>query len=71
MKKYLYSDLRGNWGWFKNPADYRKSFPMAGVAIRCAHPDIEAPKGWHKPNGYLANDGIERIQTMRNLVAAL
>jgi len=56
---YLYSDLCGSLGWFKNPEDFRKAFPKAvRTALRCAHQGIDAPKGYHKPNGYLANDPI-------------
>lgn len=66
----MYSDLRGKLGWFNSPQAARDSLGN-GVYIRCAHPDIEPPKGWHKPSGHLANDAIEKIPTMKDLINAL
>jgi hypothetical protein len=77
MKMYFYQcptkpELRG---WFPDMNKFRASFfaklKPSDVIIRCAHTDIEPPKGWNKPNGNLACDAIERIPTMRSLIHAL
>lgn len=76
MKLYYYGDLTDmRWqGWFKNPHDLRKQFPLAhnnAFVVRFAHVGIEPPKGYHKPNGHLASNAIERIPTMKDLINAL
>jgi len=70
MKLFCYSDF-ATPAWAKNPAHWRELTGKQGNPIRCAHTDFPAPKGYHKPNGHLANDPIERIPTMRDLINAL
>ncbi len=72
MKLYLYSDFI-TAAWAKDPQHWRKITGNAeGVRpVRCAHCAFPLPKGYHEPNGTLANDAIERIPTMRDLVNSL
>lgn len=70
MKLFYYSNFT-TIAWAKNPQHWREITGKSGNPLRCAHPDIAAPKGYHKPNGHLANDPIERIPTMRDLVNKL
>lgn len=70
MKLYLYSDFTAAV-WAKNPEHWRKITGRTGNPVRCAHCAFPLPKGYHEPNGTLANDAIERIPTMRDLVNAL
>ena len=61
-------------GWFKDKQALRDAFAMVArdaIIIRCAHVNIEPPMGYHKPNGELANDAIERVPTMKDLINAL
>lgn len=72
-KLYYYWDMDETADWAKNPLDFRTKNPDCNKAhcIRASHMNVSPPKGWHKPNGYLACDAIEKIPTMKDLINAL
>lgn len=70
MKLYCYSDFTTP-AWAKNPAHWRELTGINKHPLRCAHSNWPAPEGWHKPNGHLANDAIEKTPTVKDLINAL
>ena len=77
MKMYFYAITRKPQfnGFFSDMNKARVAFgsncSKGDSIIRFAHVGVKPPKGWHKPNGHLANDAIERIPTMRTLIHAV
>lgn len=69
-KLYCYSDFVTVM-WAGSPEEWRKLTGKQGNPVRCAHVGIDCPPHYHKPNGHLANDAIEPIPTMRDLINAL
>jgi hypothetical protein len=69
-KLYLYSDFT-TAKWAKNPQHWRELTGKSGNPLRCAHQGVDCPPHYHKPNGHLANDAIERMPTMKDLINAL
>lgn len=62
MKLYLYSGLTNpKQAWAKDPHHFRQIVGESKYAIRVAHAGVACPANYHKPNGHLANDAIERI----------
>ena len=70
-KLYLYSDFNGGVEWAASPDDWRKRTGRKGNPLRCAHIGFAVPKGYRKAGGELANDAVERVLTMKDLIAAL
>lgn len=64
---WLYSDFVTAC-WSATPDDWRRKTGKAG---NCAHSDVAAPDGYHKPHGHLASDPVERVLTMHDFVRAL
>lgn len=77
MKLYYYAVIQKPdiAGWYPDMNKARVAFgsraSKGDSIIRFAHQGIKPPKGYHKPNGHLAHDAIERIPTMRTLIHAL
>jgi hypothetical protein len=68
----LKQELRG---WFADMNKFRAHFysqlTRGDIIIRYAHVGINPPAHYHKPNGELACDAVEKLPTMRSLIHAL
>ena len=59
---YLYQlPAGGVMAWASSPDDWRKKTGLKGNPMRFSHKEIEAPSGYHKPNGCLACHAIEPV----------
>lgn len=70
-KLWLYDNLQCVLAWAATPGEARRLTGVGGTFIRVAHLDVPTPPHYHKPNGHLACDAIEKQPTMRDLIHAL
>lgn len=69
---WLYTDFNNNAKWAKDMNGYRATTKhCARIIVRVAHIGVSTPQGYHKPNGELAFNAIEKLPTMRSLIHAL
>ena len=69
-KLYYYTNYE-HFGWFANPEQFHKVYPRNGVTPIRVCADVEPPAGYRRTGKGLANDPVERIPKMKDLVKEL